>query len=517
MVRTQNPGRGKKLARSMLAGITWQYLSVFAKAFLNLFVLATLSRLLSPAEFGVMGTAFIFVGLAELVSELGVGAAIIQMRELTDEHIRVGFSITVVLGIGLVGILWMAAPFVALFFRNNDLTKVVQAISLQFLLGSFGVVAEGLVRRRLHFRKLMLRDIMSYVFGYALVGITLAWRGFGVWALVAACLCQTACKSLLLLLMEPHPLKPSFARRELADLAYFGGGVTLARLFTYCANQGDYFVVGRLSGMVSLGIYTRAYRLMMLPGAYFGQALDGVLFPVMARMQQERSRLTRMYLTGVTIVGLVMAPVGILMAIMASEMVNIILGAKWSEATVPFQVLALGVLPRVSYKIDNSVARAMGAVYQRSIRDGIYALAVVLGASLGIRYGLAGVAVGVLGALILNSVMALQMSVRLLQCPWSEYLSAQAPGLLLALAVSLVAIPTRLLLHVNGAPDWLTLLVTCLICGLCVAGAVLWQPRRIVGTHGLGAIVMLFESVPLRVIPPAALKWFNTKVVQNAA
>src|SRR5512138_2383837 len=107
----------ESLGKSMLSGMTWQYASIFAQAVLNLFVLGTLSRLLAPADFGVMGIAAIFVGLAELFSELGVGPAIIQHRELGPKHARVGFTIAVLLGVIMVMILWSAAPLIAIFFK----------------------------------------------------------------------------------------------------------------------------------------------------------------------------------------------------------------------------------------------------------------------------------------------------------------------------------------------------------------------------------------------------------------
>lgn len=505
----------ENLTKSMLAGLTWQYASVFSQAFLHLFIFAALARLLSPADFGLMSMAAIFVGFAELFSQLGVGPAIIQHRQLTPVHIRVGFTLSILSGIVMVLVLWAVAPTITLFFHNDQLTRVLDGVSLDFFLGSFGVVAEALLKRKLQFKKLMWLNVGSYTFGYALIGITLAWRGYGVWALVGATLSQSLLKSILLLSSQPHPVRPSFARREFRDLAHFGGGFTLARLFNYSANQGDYFVVGRVLGAEPLGIYTRAYRLMMLPGTYFGQVLDSVLFPVMARIQLELPRLTRTYLTGIAIISLVSAPTGVLMVIMAPEIVNVILGPKWSETIIPFQILAIGVLPRVSYKIDDSLARALGAVYRRSVRDAIYAVAVVSGAWIGLHWGLPGVAVGVLSAVILNNIMAIKMSLRLLNCSWSEYVKAQTPGVFLAVVVALVALPIRSLLHVNGWPSWFILVITTLISGLSLAGLFFWRPQML-GIYGTGALRLVFQSVPTHFLPGIVSQWLNAKIMKIA-
>jgi len=507
----------KTLAKSMLTSMTWRFLGLYSRAFLNLFVLATLSRLLSPSDFGIMGVAAIFVGLAEILSELGVGPAIVQRRDLSPTHLRVGFTIAILMGSVMVIVLWALAPLVASFFKDEGVTAVLHGVSFTFLLGSFGVVAQAMLRRDLQFKKLMWVDVVSYTSGYALVGLTMAWNGFGVWSLVGATLSQTLVQSTMLLLVARHPLKPSLARQELKDLVYFGGGMTLARLFSYGASQGDYFVVGRALGVEPLGVYTRAYRLMNLPANYLGRVLDSVLFPVMGKIQNQLPRLTRAYLTGVAMIGIVCAPAGILMVVMAPETVSVILGSQWTSAVVPFQLLALGVLPRVSYKIDNSLAKAMGAVYQRSARDALYAVAVVGGAIIGLRWGLPGVAVGVLGAVILNNVSAFRMSLRLLGCSFSEYVQAQLPGLVIALLTGLVALPTRRLLRAYGSPDLLTLVVTTLVSGLIVGALFVWRPRGIAGRYGADALVMVFESVPPRFVPRVVMQWFNAKIAGGAA
>lgn len=512
---TEHRAPKENLAKSMLAGMSWQYVSIFSQGFLNLFVLATLSRLLAPTDFGVMGIAAIFVGLAELFSELGIGPAIIQHKDLTPKYMRVAFTMAVLLGSSLVIILWVAAPFIALFFHNSDVTTILRWVSFDFLLGSFGVVSEGMLRRKLQFRKLMMVNVAAYTFGYALIGITMAFSGFGVWALVAATLSQSFINSALLLIVERIPLKPSFARPELRSLVHYGGGITLARLFNYGASNGDYFVVGRFLGAGPLGIYTRAFRLMTLPGTYIGRALDSVLFPVMAKMQDELSRLAKTYFTGIALIGLLCAPTGVLMVILAPEIVNVVLGSKWSETILPFQILALGILPQVSYKIDNSLARALGAVYQRSVRDAIYAIVVIAGAWIGLHWGLWGVATGVLGSVILNDFLAFQMSLKLLNTSWLEYVKAQIPGLLLGLIVAVIAIPIRLLLISYGSSDLLTLILTTLVAGLSLMGFFLWNPQRLLGRYGTEALIMIFKAVPVRFFPRRVLRWYETMITDS--
>jgi PST family polysaccharide transporter len=157
----------------------------------------------------------------------------------------------------------------------------------------------------------------------------------------------------------------------------------------------------------------------------------------------------------------------------------------------------------------------MGAVYQRSSRDALYAAAVVIGSLVGLNWGLIGVALGVLVALIIYNFVSLRLSIKLLGCPPSEYIKAQLPGLIIALLVACVALPVRSLLHSYGSPDWFSLIVTTLVCGLSVLGFFFWQPQKIMGVYGMNALVMVFQSIPVRFFPKVLIRWFNTRIFEG--
>ncbi len=501
----------ENLTRSTFFGFAWQYASFISQAVLQIIVLAVLARLLTPEDFGVLGIAMIFVGFAALFSQLGVGPALIQRSELTPIHIRVGFTLSVLLSLVLMLLIMAVSPLTASFLKNDQATRVLYVVSLNFLLAGFGVVAESLLKRELQFKSLMWANVWSYLLGYALVGIALAWLGYGVWALVWATLAQSLVKSILLLVLRPHPVMPSLARREIGELLFFGGGFTLARFLNYSANQGDYFVVGRMMGAEVLGVYSRAYQLMMLPAKYFGQVLTVVLFPVMAKLQDENRQLTKTYLSGIAMVALVSAPLGALMIVSAAEIVEVLLGPKWTDTVIPFQILTLGVVARGSYKIDDSLARALGAMYRRSARDGVYAAAVVLGSVIGLRWGLTGVAVGVLIAVVINHILALRMSVDLLGCSWSQIVSALSPALYPTIIVAAAATSTRALLLSYDAPAWFTLGATSLMSGVILLGLFLLQPQ-ILGFYGTITLKRFLPLLPVQIFPENVSQWLLAKL-----
>ena len=501
----------ENLTRSTLSAFGWQFTSFVAQALLQLLVLAVLARLLSPDDFGVLGFAMIFVGFAALFSQLGVGPALIQRSELSSVHIRVGFTLSILLSLIFTILIITTAPLAAVLMKNDQVTGVLKVVSFNFFIAGFGVVAESLLRRNLRFKRLMWANVWSYLIGYALLGIVLAWLGYGVWALVAATLGQSVLKSALLIVFNPHPVLPTLARREARELLFFGGGFTLAHFLNYSANQGDYFVVGRMLGSEALGVYTRAYQLMMLPAKYIGQVLTVVLFPVMAKLQDKRQQLTRAYLASIAMITLASAPMGVLMVTLAPEIVEVLLGPKWTDTVLPFQILAIGVVARGSYKIDDALAKALGFLYQRSLRDAIYAVAVVLGALIGLRWGLAGVALGVLGAVVLNYILALQMSVKLLGCSWSQIIEALLPAIYPTIIVAVVSLSLRSLLRVFGLPAWFTLGATSLMCGLSLLALYLFQPQ-ILGLYGMEMLKRFLPSIPFHIFPKTVSQWLLARL-----
>lgn len=473
-----------------LAGFGWQYLSAMAEGLSNLVVLAVLARLLSPADFGLMSLALVFSGFSLMISQVGVGPALVQESELTPRQISTGFVLSLATGVGSAAILAACAPLIGLATANPAVVPVVAALSLTMLFGALGTVPEALLTRELRFRTLMFVSLASFV-GYAAVGIVAALAGLGVWALVVATVGQTLVKAVLLLGCARRSVGFRYSKEDARGILGYGAGFTLARLLNYAANKGDNFVVGRLLGDATLGHYSRAFALMMLPSYYLATAMEKVLFPIMSRAAEDPVRLRRIYLTGAELVGLLCVPISLVMIVLAREIVLTLLGPKWTEVVLPLQILSAGILFRTTYKFGDSLAKATGAVYQRSIREGIYAALIIVGAAVGCRWGLAGVSTGVLFAVGANYAMAASMSRRILNLNAADYVSAHAPGILVGLAAAAGALVVKLALG-RIVPAPITLVLASLVALVAAVAFAKWQPRAL--GEGLPTLLGMLEE-----------------------
>lgn len=486
------------LTERAVIGVLWTSLAMGMQAVLQLLALIILARLLTPSQFGIFAAAITVIGFISILSEFGVSAALVQHPNLDQRHQRVGFTMSLLLSVPLVGLIWIVAPVIADFFHVAELTRVVQIASLATIFHGASLTAEALAQRELRFRWLAAIDAAAFGVGYTIVGTALAWYGAGVWALVGAHLSQHFVRMICLLVGQPHPKRPLIERRAIGELLYFGGGFTLARIGNYFAGQGDKLVIGHWLGTQMLGLYVHASQLMTTPAILFGQILDRVLFPTMALVQLEPSRLIRAYRSGVTVCALAIFPASLVLALVAPELVLVLLGPAWSGVVVPFQILALGMLFRTSYKLSDSVARATGAVYQRAWRQAVFALAIVVGALFGQHWGLGGAAVGVVAATGLNFALMAQLSFRLVRMNSIEFGAAHLPALALGI---IVIVPTWVLvtwlrdLQVSA----LLLLLDVAIFAPTVGLLLCWcAPSLFVGRDARSLARILLSIVPVR-------------------
>jgi PST family polysaccharide transporter len=473
----------------------WTFSGTGVQAVVQLAVIMALGRLLTPAEFGLMGAAVVVIAFSQIISQVGVGPAIVQRRELDPIHIRSAFTISGVLGVVLGAVVWLAAPALAGFYRMPEVEPVLRGVAFLFPLDSLNTLGSSLLTRQLRFRVYVAIDLASYVLGYACVGVLLAWLGYGVWALVAATLSQVALRALGMYLATRHPLRPSLDLRAARDLLSFGLGHSMAQIGTVISLQGDNFVVGRWLGPAALGIYGRAYGLMVTPATVFGRIVNRVLFPVMSKVQDEPARLGGAYERALAIVALVGLPLSATLWVVAPEFIPVILGPQWTAVVLPFRLFTCGLFFRMSSKISDACTKAAGAVYSRALLQWLFGVMVVGGAIAGQRWGVGGVAVAVSMAMGINWVLMAALGRSVTGLSWSRFARAQLPGVLLAgLVGSAVAISVSAARSARLG-DIPVLIVAALTAAIVVV--VISRPRAelLLGPHGKWAVRRAEEAV----------------------
>jgi PST family polysaccharide transporter len=218
----------------------------------------------------------------------------------------------------------------------------------------------------------------------------------------------------------------------------------------------------------------------------------------MSRLQGDSPRLRSTYLTGAAVLGLVSAPLGALMVVTAPEIVLVVLGPKWGPAVLPFQILTAAIMLRNVYLMAYCLDGATGELKKRTFRDGIYAFAVVVGSLIGSRFGLIGVAIGVVSAIALNYFIGAWMSLGIIRATWRDYARSQIPALALGAVTAGVAVLVRLALLRVGADPLIVLGLTGLVSVGAIGGLYLLQPT-ILGEYGGLAVQHLLSALSSKV------------------
>lgn len=431
--------------RQVVHGFGWQGLRAAAGFAVEFAVGIALARLLVPEDFGLIRLGFIVAGFAALFSTLGTDFALVQRLELSSRHVRVGFTLAVVTGVLLAALVFLFAPAGAQLMGEPRLTPILQWLSLTFLFDGIGATGRALLERRLRFKALFKIQLFGLVFGYAPVGIVLAVTGFGVWSLVFASLAQSFFRVPLYWIASRHSLKPLWSRREGKELLSFGGGMSLAKLFNYFAVQGDNIVVGRMLGAAPLGIYSRAYGVMSLPNKALAQAIGSVLFPAVARVQDEPSVVRNAYLRVSGMLGFLLLPLFAGIAVLPEELVVGVYGEQWRAVGPLLRIFALAGFMRASFSAGTHFLRALGRVRMIVLLQGLYAVSMVAAVGLGVRwYGLAGAACGAAAAIIAVWLRMLFLLNAELGVDWKTLLHRFVGGLTLAVPAGVASLAAKL-------------------------------------------------------------------------
>ncbi len=483
-----DPADDGQLRARTVRGMGWNLVGVWLQAVLQIGVLVLLARLVTPEEFGVVAAALIVVSLTSLVAAAGLGPALVQLKGLTEMHVRVAFTTFLLLGAGLWLLVTWQAGSIADLFGMPDLQPVIPVMGSVLLLRNL-TVGDWLLQRRLDFRTLAVLELQSYAVGFGLVSVTLALMGAGLASIVAGHVVQAVVRTTLLFIRAPHPARPALRWRELRDLLEFGGGHVLGLVIGRTAVQGDNLIVGRWLGPVALGLYGRAYQLMVLPSELIGQVANRVLFPSMASVHRDRPRLGRIFLASSAGLAIITVPTAVFSIIVAPELVHVVLGADWLDLVPAFRVMAIGIVLRTGFKVSDALLQATGHVYKRAARLAVYAATTVGGAFVGQRWGITGVAAFVLGALAIHAVMMTQLALQLTELRWGAFLRAHVPAVLTGAATVLVVGPLTVGLRTAAALPPLVVLGAGAV-GLAATGLLTFRTApSIPAMHAVAALV----------------------------
>ena len=462
------------LGRTAARAVMWNYVSFASGRLLVLATMVVLARLLTPEEFGIVAFAAVAVNWLAVLKDLGLGGAVIQRRDDTEEAAQTVYVLNLAMSVLLTLGTALAAPAVASFFREPLVVPILRVLSFTFVIQALGSIHVVLLRRNLDFRRKLVPDVgQAIIKGIASVAFALA--GFGVWALVWGQLIGALASSILAWVVLPWKPRFRLHRRLVRPLMRFGMPLMLTDIQAAVWSNLDYVIVGRMLGGTALGVYTLAYRLPELLILSVWRVLGAAIFPFFSSIQQFPDLLRKGFLATIRYSQIVVVPLCVGLFITAGPAVEVLFGEQWRGAVPVLRLLAV-------FALVGSVGVNIGDVYKAIGRPDILAklafleLALLTPALLlGARHGLIGVGAAHVAVATIDTAIRLTVARRFVGVTFRDIGRQLLPSLEAGAALAIVA--TGALWAASAAGD-LVSLVAAVAAGGAVYVAALYRVDR---------------------------------------
>jgi O-antigen/teichoic acid export membrane protein len=464
----------RRIDRSLMRGIAWTGMAKWSTQLITWGATIVLARLLNPEAFGIVSMATLYLGFVGLFNEMGIGSAVVNMRDLTPSEIRQIHTLSV--GLGVAGFLVacaMAIP-IGIIFNANEVPPVIAVLGMSFVVNAFKTVPVALLQREFRFKNLAFNEGCAAVV-MAISEVGFALMGFGYWSLVLGELLGMVAGSALAFAWRPLAFAvPQF--RKLKRVLSFTLNLLAGRILWYVYSNADFAVVGRAMGKESLGIYQIAWNFSNLPLRKITELIARVTPSAFAAVQQDKALLRRYLLNITEGLSIVTFPLCVGITLVADDFVKLVLGPQWLPAIVPLRLLSVYISMRTIQTIIPQVIIALGDT-AFLLRNGVLAIAVMpLAFWIGTHWGLAGVG---WAWMVAYPIVAVPMYVklhRMIDLQAGEYIRSIWPATSGVLAMAVVVLSVRALL--SHDMSYMPRLLIQAGAGAATYGATIWWVHR---------------------------------------
>lgn len=344
----------KNLKKKSLNAFLWDLGGTFGRKGISFITSIFLARLLTPEEFGIVGMALVFIAVFQVFGDVGFTKGLIQSQENTSVTYSSIFYINILLGSILTISIYLAAPIVGSFYENDQVTEVLEYLSLLFILSAFNIVQQTILQKQLKMKVLSLRTILAQVIGGA-VGITMAFMGYGVFSLVAQMITAGLVTSIVLWTVTDWYPKIEFSIKEVKRLFGFSAYIFFEQILSKIFKEINTLFIGKAFSASTLGFFTRAESFNKLIIKFSSTSLSKVFFPVLSELQNDEKNYKRVYYKLISVVTLISFGFTGVLFILSETLIIGLFGAKWEPSVLIFQILVLkGYIYPVSVVINNA-------------------------------------------------------------------------------------------------------------------------------------------------------------------
>jgi O-antigen/teichoic acid export membrane protein len=379
------------LRRRVLRGLAWVAASQVGLQITRALVAIAVARMLTPAEYGLAALALVFSSLVLIFSDLALGAALIQRKNLSAVDRDTAFWVTAASGVlfTILGIVF-AGPIASLYGEPTA-EPLLAALSATFLIAALGAPQQSLMLREMDFRRVEMLPMGGAVAG-GIVAVVVAALGGGAWAIIVQYMVTTVVTTGLVWLRSTWRPRFAFSLASLRDLGGFSIYMLGHRMLFYTQVNGDRFLIGRFLNTSALGVYAVAYNTMLVPASKIGGPLQRVFSPAFSRLQDEPERIAATWARVTRLMAAVSVPALAGLVVVAPDFVPVVLGDHWIKAVPVVQILAWIGIVQALQTLNSDILMARDRTRTMFRFSIVLTSAHLIAFSVGLNWGVVGVA-----------------------------------------------------------------------------------------------------------------------------
>lgn len=394
------------LKQKSINGMLWTVSERLGVQAVQLLVQIVLARLLEPAQFGLIGMLMIFTAVAQSIMDSGFGSALIQKTDADQTDSSSIFFFNLFLGVILALVLFLTAPLIAQFYRQPALIPITRVLSLTLIINAFGLVQTSLLAKKLDFKTQMKISLLAVILS-GVIGIVMAYQGFGVWSLVAQLVSKSVFQAILLWLFNDWRPTATFSLSSLKSMFTFGSKLLVSGLLDTVFNNIYQTFIGRVYSPTDLGFYSKAKSIETAATQATSSSLGQVLFPAMVHLKNDTESLRKAYRKTIRLSSFLHFPLMIGLWAIAAPLFQLLLTDKWAQSIPYFQILCIAGLLYPLHVLNLNVLKVKGRsdlfLRLEVIKRALVILSILLTYKWGIKAMLYGQIVTSLIGYVLNS------------------------------------------------------------------------------------------------------------------
>jgi O-antigen/teichoic acid export membrane protein len=462
------------LRARVLKGFAWVAASQVGAQVTRAVVAIFIARLLTPDEYGLAALALVFASLVMVFSDLALGAALIQRKNLSAVDRDTAFWTTLAAGVAFTALGASLSGPIASLYGEPDAQPLLLVLSLSFVVSALGATQQNLMLRDMDFRRVEVLTMIAGLVG-GVAAVAAAVYGAGAWAIIIQQVVATVIATALAWKRSLWRPRFAFSKQSLREMGGFSAYMLGQRMLWYLQSNGDRFLIGRFLGTTALGIYAVAYNTMLVPASKLGGPLQRVFSPAFSRIQDEPERIAATWARVARLLAFVSVPALGGLIVVAPDFVPLVLGDHWNEAVPVIQILAWVGIVQALQAINMDILLARGRS-KTMFHFAIVATTCHLAAfALGLEWGIIGVAVAYAVSTTLVEPAQTVLAARALNVSPMIFVRAISGVFQAAIGMCLAVLALRVALVDAGVPAELRL-VLCVAAGALVYGALcLWR------------------------------------------